>query len=646
MIRPEAIQQVKDAARIDEVVGQFVNLKRKGPRYLGLCPFHNEKTPSFNVVPAMGIYKCFGCGESGDSIGFLMKHEHHSYVEAIRWLAKHYNIELPEEEATPEQQAEQTERESIAVIQAWAQKWSSDNLWNTEEGKRIGLSYFHERGFRDDIIKQFQLGYVPEFGNAFSTAAISNGFSPELLEKAGWIKRRDDGGAWDFFAGRVTFPVHGLSGQIIAFGARTLKSDKKLPKYFNSPESALYVKSRSLYGIAFAKKAIVEQGTCFLVEGYTDVISLHQAGIANVVASSGTSLTVEQVRLIKRYSTSITILYDGDPAGIKASLRGIDLILGEGLTVKVVLFPDGEDPDSYARTRPSSEVLDFIAKAAKDFIVFKADMLVREAEGDPVKKAAAIHEIVASIALVPDHVLRSLYLQQCSKLLGVQEQALISEMNKVLRQQYRKKVGGDEVAPEMLAPEVASPQQELQDLGTQPQERELLRLLLQYGHVPISQYFAEFSADAEAQTVTIADWIFQELEEDDLKLHDQMVNTAFGEYKGQVEAEPESRLRHFIENPSQELKSFVLELVTERHQLDDWQRRKIHVIHERDQLRETVVRALRRYKERYVDVLLLDKSEAIKTADVIDCEILMKEKIALEKFRSSLAQDSGRVSVG
>ena len=291
-------------------------------------------------------------------------------------------------------------------------------------------------------------------------------------------------------------------------------------------------------------------------------------------------------------------------------------------------------------------MLDFIAKAAKDFIVFKADMLVREAEGDPVKKAAAIHEIVASIALVPDHVLRSLYLQQCSKLLGVQEQALISEMNKVLRQQYRKKVGGDEVPAEMIAPEVAPPQQELQDLGTQPQERELLRLLLQYGHVPISQYFAEFSAQAEAQTVTIADWIFQELEEDDLKLHDQLVNTAFGEYKGQADAEPESRLRHFIENPSQELKSFVLELVTERHQLDDWTRRKIHVVHERDQLRETVVRALRRYKERYVDVLLLDKSEAIKTADEIDGEILMKEKIALEKFRSSLAKDSGRVSVG
>ncbi|MBK7555740.1 MAG: DNA primase [Flavobacteriales bacterium] len=646
MIRPDAIQQVKDAARIDEVVGQFVNLKRKGPRFLGLCPFHNEKTPSFNVVPAMGIYKCFGCGESGDSIGFLIKHEHHSYVEAIRWLAKYYNIELPEEEATPEQAAEQTERESIAVIQAWAQKWSSEHLWETDEGKRIGLSYFHERGFRDDIIKQFQLGYVPEFGNAFSISAIANGFNPELLEKAGWIKRREDGNAWDFFAGRVTFPVHGLSGQIIAFGARTLKSDKKLPKYFNSPESALYVKSRSLYGIAFAKKAIVEQGTCLLVEGYTDVISLHQAGIANVVASSGTSLTVEQVRLIKRYSTSVTILYDGDPAGIKASLRGIDLILAEGLSVKVVLFPDGEDPDSFARKRPSSEVLDFIAKEAKDFIVFKADMLVREAEGDPVKKAAAIHEIVASIALVPDHVLRSLYLQQCSRLLGVQEQALISEMNKVLRQQYRKKVGGEEVPPEVLAADVAPPQQELQDLGTQPQERELLRLLIQYGHVPVSQYFAEFSPEAEAQLVTIADWIFQELEEDDLKLHDQLVNTAFGEYRQQGNTEPESRLRYFIENPSEELKSFVLALITERHQLDDWKRRKIHVVHERDELRTTVMLTLRRYKERYVDLLLADKSEAIKTADEVDCEILMKEKIALEKFRSSLSAESGRVSVG
>ena len=291
MIKQHSVQQVKDTVRIEEVLGEFLDLKRKGPRYLGLCPFHNEKTPSFNVSPQLGIYKCFGCGESGDAITFLEKQEHLSFVEAIRWLAKRYQIELEEEEQSEEQQLEQSERESLGVVQQWALNWSVDQLWNTEEGKQIGLAYFVERGFREDTIKEFQLGYVPEKGDAFAKAAIAHGFAPDLLEKAGWIKQRDNGSPWDFFQGRVTFPIHGLTGQPIAFGARTLKSDKKLPKYFNSPESTLYVKSRSLYGISFAKKAIVEQQNCLLVEGYTDVISLHQAGITNVVASSGTSLT-------------------------------------------------------------------------------------------------------------------------------------------------------------------------------------------------------------------------------------------------------------------------------------------------------------------------------------------------------------------
>ena len=646
MIDPRAVQQVKDVVHIEEVLGEFVNLKRKGPRYLGLCPFHNEKTPSFNVSPALGIYKCFGCGEAGDTITFLQKHEHLSYIESIKWLAKRYNIELPEEDRTPEQELEHSERESLAVIQAWAQQWSSDQLWNSEEGKRIGLSYFHERGFRDEVIRQFGLGYVPEFNSALATAAIAHGFTPDLLEKAGWIKRREDGTPWDFFAGRVTFPVHGLSGQVIAFGARTLKSDKKLPKYFNSPESALYIKSRSLYGIWSAKKAIVEAGTCYLVEGYTDVISLHQAGIANVVASSGTSLTEEQVRLIKRYSTSVTILYDGDPAGIKASLRGIDLILAEGLSVKVVLFPDGEDPDSFARTRPSHEVLRFLKENAKDFLVFKADLLVRDAEGDPVKKAEAIHQIVESIAVVPDHVLRSLYLQQCSKLLHVNEQALISEMNKVLRRQYRKKVGRDEDVPELLDPAVQQPRPEVEDLGTKPQEKELLRLLVRYGHVQVGQFFAEFKEDAEAHPLTVGDWIFAELEEDEMKIYDVLVQSALTEHRDVFGREARERLTHFLEHPNEELRKLVIELAEERHALNDWKRHKIHVPHESTQLFDTVKKTLRRYKERYVDQMLTEKLEAIRDAKEEDLEILMKEKITFEKLRKALSEDSGRVSVG
>lgn len=646
MIEARAIQQVKDAVRVEEVIGDFVALKRKGPRYLGLCPFHNEKTPSFNVSPALGIFKCFGCGEAGDAITFLQKHEHLNYVEAIRWLAKRYNIDLPEEESSPEQQLEQSERESLAVIQTWAQQWSSDVLWNTEEGKRIGLSYFHERGFRDSTIREFGLGYVPEQGNAFAIAAMAHGFSPDLLEKAGWIKRREDGTPWDFFAGRVTFPVHGLSGQVIAFGARTLKSDKKLPKYFNSPESALYVKSRSLYGIAQAKKAIVQEANCLLVEGYTDVISMHQAGITNVVASSGTSLTEDQVRLIKRYTTNVTILYDGDPAGIKASLRGIDMLLAEGLGVKVVLFPDGEDPDSFARTRGSSEVKEFLTGAAKDFLVFKTELLVKDTEGDPVAKAAAIHDIVESIAKVPDHVLRSLYLQQCSKRLGVNEQALISEMNKVLRSQYRKKLGGDQVPEEQLAPQMQPPRPEVEDLGTRPQEKELLRLLVRYGHVPVMNLFTEFKEGAEPRAITVGEWIYTELEEDEMKIYEALVQTALVEHREAFALETKERLTHFLEHPNEDLRKLVVELASEAHTLADWARHRILVHHESTDLQDTVKKTLRRYKERYVDQLLAEKLDAIRDAAETELDLLLREKITLEKLRTLLADDSGRVTVG
>ncbi len=646
MIDPRAIQQVKDATRIEEVLGEFVNLKRKGPRYLGLCPFHNEKTPSFNVSPALGIFKCFGCGEAGDAITFLQKHEHLGYIEAIRWLARRYQIELPEEAATPEQALEQSERESLAVIQAWAQQWSADHLWSTDEGRRIGLSYFHERGFRDEIIRQFGLGYVPEQGNAFAIAALAHGFQADLLEKAGWIKRRDDGTPWDFFQGRVTFPVHGLSGQVIAFGARTLKSDKKLPKYFNSPESVLYVKGRSLYGMHVARKAIVEAGTCLLVEGYTDVISLHQCGVTNVVASSGTSLTEDQVRLIKRYAPGVTILYDGDPAGIKASLRGIDMILAEGLGVKVVLFPDGEDPDSFARTRTSGEVREFISTNAKDFLVFKTDLLVKDAEGDPVAKATAIRDIVESIARVPDHVLRALYIQQCGKRLGVAEQALISEMNKVLRLRFRKKVGGDQAAEELPAPEVRPARTDLEELGTRPQEKELLRLLINYGHVEVAQVYDEFKEGATPRALTVGEWIYSELEEDEMKIYDALVKNALFGHRDAFARDAKERLTYFLAHPDGDLRQLVMELSAEPHLLADWKRHRIHVHQEDHDLQLTVKKTLRRYKERYVDQLLAEKLDAIRAAGGADVEVLMHEKISLEKLRALLAQDSGRVTVG
>ncbi|TXI78093.1 MAG: DNA primase, partial [Flavobacteriales bacterium] len=570
MIAPHAIQQVKDAARVEEVVGEFVALKRKGPRFLGLCPFHNEKTPSFNVSPNLGIYKCFGCGEAGDSITFLQKHEHLSYVEAIRWLAKRYNIDLPEEEQTPEQQIEQSEREALAVIQQWALNWSVEQLWETAEGQRIGLSYFRERGFSDTTIRTFQLGYVPEFGNAFAQAAIANGFNPELLEKAGWIKRREDEARtpWDFFAGRVTFPILGLSGQPIAFGARTLKSDKKLPKYFNSPESVLYNKSRSLYGIFHAKRSIVEQELCYLVEGYTDVISLHQAGIANVVASSGTSLTEDQVRLIKRYAPTVAILYDGDAAGMKASLRGIDLVLKEGLNVKVVTFPEGEDPDSFAKGHSSSEVMAHLTGTAQDFLVFKATLLMQDVGDDPVKKAAAIHEIVESVPLVPDLVLRSLYIQQCSRLLQVNEQALISEMNKVLRRQYRKKLGGDQPVPEEhLAPEIAAPQPTLEDVGTVPQERDLLRMLLSYGHERINVPIQDEEGNTAEEETSVAELMFELLALDDILFDEPIFREMYLDYRHMTNLGDVVERSRYVTHEQDTWRTTAIDLLTEKHVL-------------------------------------------------------------------------------
>lgn len=650
MITPNSIQQVKDAVRIEEVLGDFVQLKRKGPRYLGLCPFHNEKTPSFNVSPQLGIYKCFGCGEKGDAIGFLQKHEHLTFVEAIRWLAKRYQIELEEEEQSQEQQLEQSERESLAVVQQWALDWSVDQLWNSDEGKRIGLSYFHERGFREETVKEFQLGYVPEKGNAFATAAIAYGFNPEVLEKAGWIKRREDGTPWDFFQGRVTFPIHGLTGQPIAFGARTLKSDKKLPKYFNSPESLLYVKSRSLYGIAYAKKAIVEQQHCLLVEGYTDVISLHQAGVRNVVASSGTSLTVDQVRLIKRYAPAVTILYDGDAAGIKASLRGIDLVIAEGLAVKIVAFPDGDDPDSFARKHSSSEIAAFITGAAKDFLVFKADLLVKDAGDDPVKKAAAIHELVESIALVPDHVLRSLYVKQCASLLDIAEQALVSEMNKVLRRAYRKRLGGDAPPPEELSPTPQAPPQPIaEDTGFTPQERELLRMLLAYGHERITVPMQAEDGSASEEELSVAELMFQSLAYDDINFEDPLFQAIYRDYSFAHKTGTDVRPARYIGSEQEDWRKLSIDLLTDRYLLSpNWkEKHKIHVVQERDQLLDAVEYAMNVLKERHVDRMLRETQEKLKTAaDDGEVEATMRELMRLQDTKVAFAKVTGRQVVG
>ncbi|MBQ8360647.1 MAG: DNA primase [Bacteroidaceae bacterium] len=440
MIDQATIDRILDAAQIVDVVSEFVTLKRAGVNYKGLCPFHNEKTPSFVVSPSKGLCKCFSCGKGGNVVHFIMEHEQLNYYEALKWLANKYHIEVKERELSDEEKQAQNDRESMFVVNDFANNYFQNLLHNHIDGQSIGLAYFRQRGFRDDIIRKFQLGYSLNERDALAKEAKRKGFKEEFLEKTGLCYRRDnDGQLRDRFWGRVMFPVHTLSGKVIAFGGRVLKTDGKVAKYVNSPESEIYHKSNELYGIYFAKQAIVRDDRCFLVEGYTDVISMHQAGIENVVASSGTSLTSGQIRLIHRFTNNITVLYDGDGAGIKASIRGIDMLLEEGMNIKVVLLPDGEDPDSFARKHNATDYKAYINSHEVDFIRFKTNLLLEEVGNDPIKRAGLIGDIVRSISVIPENIVRSVYIRECSQLLQVEEKLLVQEVNKLMMRTKEEK---------------------------------------------------------------------------------------------------------------------------------------------------------------------------------------------------------------
>ncbi len=432
MIDRETVDRILDTADIVDVVSDFVSLRRRGANFIGLCPFHDEKTPSFSVSPSKQICHCFGCGKGGSPVNFIMEHEQMSYAEALRYLANKYHIEIHERELNDDEKAAQTERESMLVLNEFAARYFEDQLHNSEEGRDIGLSYFYERGFNDATIKKFNLGYSPENSKAFYTTATGQGYNKKFLFETGLCIDDKRGGGYDRYHGRVMFPVMNIAGKIIAFGARTLKKTKDVAKYFNSPESAVYIKNRELYGLFQSKRAIVKEDKCFLVEGYTDVISMHQAGIENVVASSGTSLTEGQIRAIHRFTTNVTVLYDGDSAGIKASLRGIDMLLAEGLNIKVLLLPEGEDPDSFARSHSASELKQYISDNETDFISFKTKILLEGTERDPIKRAAVIGDVVKSIAVIPDAIARSVYAKQCSTQLAISENVLLKEIQKYI----------------------------------------------------------------------------------------------------------------------------------------------------------------------------------------------------------------------
>ena len=428
MIPQNTVMSILDAVRIEEVVSDFVSLKRRGANLLGVCPFHKEKTPSFMVSPAKGIFKCFGCGKAGDSVRFVMEHEHYSYPEALRYLANKYGIVIEEKELSPEELMAQNEREKMFNINTFAQQYFSDTMKNNEEGQAVGMSYFRERGFRDAIVEKFQLGYCLNQRDAFVQHALKNGYSKDLLLNIGLASGNEER-MYDRYQGRVIFPIHNLTGKVIGFGARILSGDKTKAKYLNSPESEIYIKKQTLYGIFFAKNEISRLDECILVEGYADVLSMHQAGIVNTVASSGTSLTVEQIRLIGRYTKNVTIFYDGDSAGIHAALRGLDMILEEGMNPRVVLLPPDEDPDSFVQNRPIEEVREYIEKNAKDGISFKAHFLLKDVANDPIKRAQVVKDVVSTISLIPDAIYRATYVKECSRLMDMSEQSLMNELN-------------------------------------------------------------------------------------------------------------------------------------------------------------------------------------------------------------------------
>ncbi|MHC1703509.1 MAG: DNA primase [Tenuifilaceae bacterium] len=642
MIDQHTVDRIIAAADITEVVQDYVTLKKRGVNYLGLCPFHNEKTPSFTVSPSKGIYKCFGCGKGGNSVNFIMEHEHMGYVDALKFLAHKYHIEVVEKEVTPEELQQRNERESLMVVTAYAQRHFSETLHKHSDGKTIGMAYFRERSFRDDIIEKFQLGYCLDNRDAFTRTAIREGYKLDYLVKTGLtIQHNED--TFDRFQGRVMFPIHSVSGRVIAFGGRILKTDKKLAKYLNSPESEIYHKSGILYGIFHAKKSITQENKCFLVEGYTDVISLHQAGIENVVASSGTSLTVDQIRLIKRFTPNVTILYDGDAAGIKASLRGIDLVLEEGLNVKVTLLPEGEDPDSYARTHSASELLDYIAKNETDFIAFKTRLLLEEAKSDPIKRAGLISDIVRSIAVIPDSIIRSVYIKECSRLLDIQENVLYTEVSSNRRKKMEQIMG--RVRTETEAKPTPPLPGFISNIFCEEQEKEIVYYMLRYGRVV---FWEPDKEDEETESITVGQYIINEILNDDLEFKNLVYQKIFNEYRTQLEINPDVDNRYFVNHPDSQISQIAVDFLSTPHKLSKiWAKHQAFDEDEKEFLHRAVPKTIIVFKSKIMQIAVKKLHEELKklnpTTQIEEInEVLGRIKMLIE-LQNTLSKDLERI---
>ena len=636
---------ILDAVRIEEVVSDFVSLKRRGANLLGVCPFHKEKTPSFIVSPAKGIFKCFGCGKAGDSVRFIMEHEHYSYPEALRYLANKYGIIIEEKELSPEELMAQNEREKMFNINTFAQQYFSDTMKNNEEGQAVGMTYFRERGFRDAIIDKFQLGYCLNQRDAFVQHALKNGYSKNLLLNIGLASGNEER-MYDKYQGRVIFPIHNLTGKVIGFGARILSGDKTKAKYLNSPESEIYNKSQTLYGIYFAKNEISRLDECILVEGYADVLSMHQAGIENTVASSGTSLTIEQIRLIGRYTKNVTILYDGDSAGIHAALRAIDLILEEGLNPRVVLLPPDEDPDSFVQNRPIEEVRAYIEKTAKDGISFKTQLLLKDVVNDPIKRAQVVKDVVSTISLIPDTIYRATYIKECSRLMDMSEQALMNELNKLLRAKIRKSdpdQGNQNVIVEEIKAEPQNLNAESVPIGFY-QEQELVKLLLMYGDTEVDIDGFDENNNPIIYKVSVASLIVDDLKNDDLLFKDATHRIIFDIFDKALDEEQLPKDQYFVSHENPKISELAATLLSSPYKLDDWNRKEIKVKTEEDVLSKLVVTSVLRFKDMVLDEKRNELTRQImETQNVEDQFALLVKKKKLDDLRIKINHELGIV---
>lgn len=653
MIDRITIDKIRSAANIYDIVKEFVTLKKAGANFKGLCPFHDEKTPSFIVSPSKQLFKCFSCGEGGDAVGFIMKHEQMTYPEALKWIAKRYGIEVREKEETEEEKKESSEREAMFAANQWARDYFTDTLYNNVEGVAIGMAYFRSRGFRDDIIKKFQLGFCLPDRDAMAQAALKRGYAEEYLVKTGLCVKTEDGKLLDRYHGRVIFPVHTISGRVVAFGGRILNTEKQknVGKYVNSPDSLIYNKSHELYGLYLAKHAITKHDRCFLVEGYTDVISMHQAGIENVVSSSGTSLTVGQIRLLRRFTHNITLLYDGDAAGIKASLRGIDLLLAEGMNIKVVLLPEGEDPDSFARHNNAQKYWEYIEAHQTDFIRFKTNLLMKDAENDPQKRSDVIRDIVNSIAVIPDRIVRQTYISQCAEQVKMEERIIAAEVGKQMHENngHRATENGQQAADNGQRTTDNGAQQ---SLSTTPilrgmadsshKEFELVKAIIRHGSAFL---FTEESEDGEKTDWTVANYIAADLEADGISfqtpLYAQILNEALP-----LADTPENKytsLHYFIRAENPQIQQLATQVAEDNYALSSKQLEEHNP--DENRLVELIPHLLNEYKFHIVEMRLKELLSELRNPEVIQSpersRAIMEEHVHFSKLKKALSSMIG-----